>query len=55
MQADVQAMSIQDFQKLMQSNEKKELPVLLQKLAEIAKPEDVRVLKAASTESWGWL
>lgn len=48
--------TIQEFQRMMQSRDK-QLPEFLQKIVEVAKPEDVRnIAKLASdgTFGWGW-
>lgn len=51
-----QTLTIQEFQQMMQSSDKK-LPEFLSKITKVAKPEDVRnIAKIAGdgTFGWGW-
>jgi GTP-dependent phosphoenolpyruvate carboxykinase len=49
-----QTVTIQEFQQMMKSADSK-LPEFLQKIVEVAKPEDVRVMTNKSAETmWGW-
>jgi hypothetical protein len=55
MNTQTQTLTIQEFQQMMKSADSK-LPEFLQKIVEVAKPEDVRemVHKVNSTNNWGW-
>lgn len=55
MNTQTQTLTIQEFQQMMKSADSK-LPEFLQKIVEIAKPEDVREMtnKAIGTDNWGW-
>lgn len=55
MNTQTQTLTIQEFQQMMKSADSK-LPEFLQKIVEVAKPEDVREMtnKWGSTDNWGW-
>ncbi len=54
MQTATQTMTIEEFQKALQSNVSQELMELLQKMTVIAKPEDVRNLNNFGDVIQGW-